>query len=566
MAKDKSAFSLRNVQRLAVIVKTFAAHGFWSFIESINVKHILRPDEIKRYGKDGDEQFLMLAETAPKRLRAAFEELGPAFVKLGQLLASREDLVPESFASELRKLHSDVKKIPYSEIESILQYELGDLSEFAEISATPLAAGSIGQVHRARLKDGRDVIIKVRRPHIVEQIATDVELMRYLTVLLERTFSDFKELQVQTIVEEFAWAIKGELDFIREAANMCKVAEHFRDRKDIVIPEVYWNLSTSHVLTQSFIDGYRIDDVSDFRSLGIDPLKIVETGLTAFLQMVFKDGLYHGDLHSGNLLVLPDGRVAMIDFGLCVHLSTSVREHLAGMLSSLVQEDFQTMTHHLTSLSHPSRNMDMDAFEQALSNEIAPFVGLKLAQVPTAKLMWKLARISAEHGAPVPRPLILFFKTLASFEGIGYRLHPDVDVLGICQNFAHELVGQIYTTQYYEKRLKAVGRDLITLSQRLPLQLKNLLETLNQGEMQLHIKSSGFKELSDSLDRVFSRMAVSIIVASLVIGSSILVLAKVGREYYHMSFFGIIGFSLAGVLGLYIIYSILRGGRRRKIF
>jgi len=464
---------IRNVQRFGQIVNTFAKHGLWSVVEALKIRHVLSPEQLReaeglsqleRLDGKGRESVPdpesetsipeIVVQGLPARLRRSFEELGPAWVKLGQVLATREDLLPAPVIEELKKLHTQVSALDYSAIERTLKEELGDakLAQFQSIERTPLAAGSIAQVHRATLKDGRKIILKVQRPQIASTIETDLSLMEVIASLMERYLPESRSFRPTVMIEEFGRATRGELDFVREGGTTSKISANFAAVDYIVIPEVHWQLSTPRVLAQSFLEGFSVYDSDKLKAHGINPVRLVEKGLTAFVQMVFVDGFYHGDLHPGNMLILPDGRIGILDFGVGVLIGRAARERLAGLLMALVEEDFETMVSHFVDLSSPGPDFDLELFTHEVSNAMAPFVGLRLSEIRSGRLLWDLARIAGRHGAPMPRELVLFLRTMAAFEGIGLKLDPNFDVIASCEKFTGQLVGQMYSAENLKRQ------------------------------------------------------------------------------------------------------------------
>lgn len=586
--------TIRHVGRLAQIVNILARNGLWTFLESSGVQKWLTPEQVREaeeISKDqvihsaphegeatdslsgaaigGAEAYIENAQETrlprglPVRLRKSLEELGPAFVKLGQMLAAREDLLPAPYIEELRKLHQNVVALPYDVIRKVLREELGSrLDEFEVISERPLAAGSIGQVHEARLRGGKRVVIKVQRPNIQNQIQVDLSLMDVLAGFLEKYLTDMRSIRPAVIVEEFSRGILSELDFIREGGNTLKTAANFANVPHVVVPEIYWGLTTSKVLTQSYIEGIAAWERQKIVAAGINPEKLVERGFETFLQMVFVDGLFHGDLHAGNLLALSGDAIGIIDFGLCMRLSRITREHLAGVLVALVREDYSSMVMHLAELSSITPDFDLEAFEHEVTNAIAPFVGLRLAELRTGKIFWDLAKISARHGAPLPRDLVLVFKTLVTFEGIGSHLSPGFDVIKSCEKFTQKIFTQMYAPEHLKQQTLTVARDVITLMRHAPFQVRRLLRLAGDGELSFNLKGEELGKFSTAIDRSAARLSVSIIAAALIIGSSILIYAQ-GKvlDSGHLPIIGAVGFSMALALGMYVIYSILRGGR-----
>ena len=568
---------IRHIGRLAQITNVFARHGLYSLLQRLGIKTWLTPEQVRTAEEISRDESGTPVEVAvddagfeiagvhglPTRLRRSLEELGPAFVKLGQVLAVREDLLPSEYTTELRKLHSSVEALPFSIIQQRLKEELGDekLADFEKINANPLAAGSIAQVHEAWLRSGEHVVIKVQRPNIAQQINVDLSLMENLASLIEKYIPESRTIRPKAMIEEFARALKSELDFVREAGSTTKTGHNFEGNSNVLIPKVYWNYSTARVLTLSKLEGVPSWDKDEMIKQGINPTLLVERGLSAFLQMVFVDGLFHGDLHPGNLLAQSGDRVGFLDFGMVVRLGRTTREHLAGMLVSLVREDFERLCQHSVELSDPDASFDMSAFQHDVANTVAPFVGLKLKSMRSGVVLWELAGVSAKHGVPLPQELIIFLKTLASFEGLGTHLDPDFDVISSCEKFTYDIVKDFYSPENLTQQAMVVARDLASLARTGPLQVRRLLKAGIEGQLKLNIQSEGLAHLSVALDRATSRLAISIIIGALVIGSSILTFARVGREMYHFPVVGLVGFSLAGMLGLYVVWSVLRGGK-----
>lgn len=559
---------IRNIGRLAQITNIFARHGLWSVAERVGIASWLTPEQVKQaqelnkeHGPEDTEQVEDEIKGLPARLRRSFEELGPAFVKLGQVLATREDIMPEEFIEELSKLHFNVTTLPFATIKQVLLDELGEdgLKKFKEIKEKPLAAGSIAQVHEATLETGEHVIVKVQRPGIAQIIKVDLSLMEELARLLEKFIPETQNARPVAMIREFTRAIGGELDFIREAGNITKISSNFSDNENIVFPVVNWDLTTPKVLTQSFLDGLPAWDRDHLIASGINTKILVERGLGMFLKMVFIDGLYHGDLHPGNLLAMPGSKVGIIDFGLCVHMPKSTREHLAGLLIALIEEDFNRVVSHYVELADPSPEFDAAAFEYEVGNVVAPFIGLTLKNINSGRLFWDLARVAAKHGAPMAQDLVVFIKTLVSFEGIGSHLDPGFDVLGTAEKFTGEIVQKLYSPENLKSQSLIIARDVAQLAKHAPHQLRRLLKATLEGSLRLNVDSEEVGKLTVSIDRSSARMSISIIIASLIVGSSIVTFSQGSQSVSSMPAIGLVGFALAGFLGFYVVFSILRG-------
>ncbi len=560
---------IRHVGRLAQISNVFARHGLWSLAERLGLKSWLTSEQVREAeelhreggGESADAEVTEL-KGLPARLRRSFEELGPAFVKLGQVLATREDLLPKEYTDELRKLHSSVLALPFSAIKQVLETELGEvkLKAFRSISEKPLAAGSVAQVHEAWLETGERVVVKVQRPGIDQQIRVDLSLMIELAGMLEKFIPETSFARPQAMIEEFSRAFQGELDFIREGGNIAKITRNFEKVPHILFPAVHWKLTTPRVLTQTYMDGLPAGDRDRIVASGLQPTELVERGMGMFLKMVFVDGLFHGDLHPGNILAMPDNNVGIIDFGLCVHLGKATRENLAGLLIGLIEEDFNRAVMHYVELADPAMSFDVDAFEHEVGNAVAPFIGLALEDLRSGRLFWDLARVAAKHGAPMPNELVIFIKTLVSFEGIGTNLDPGFDVLKTAEKYTAEIVAGIYSPENLKRQALTMAHDLGQLLRHGPFQVRRILRAALEGDLSLNIKSEGLDRLATSLDRSSSRISISMIIASLIVGSSILTFSPAGAgNISSIPVFGLVGFALAGLLGFYVILSVLRG-------
>ena len=559
---------IRNVGRFAQIVNVFARHGYWTALERMEMRKVLSEDELQipnselKNQTSSDVTSVSKLEGIPKRFRRALEELGPAFVKLGQVLAVREDLLPKEFTDELRKLHSNVESLDFSVINQRLREELGEskLSQFSNINPAPLAAGSIAQVHAAQLSDGTEVVIKIQRPGIKSQIETDLDLMATLAQLMERYIPEVRFIKPTTIVQALADALLTELDFVREGGSMAKMTANFTDVDHIHFPKVHWHLSTNRILTLSRMDGIPADNRERLLAAGIDVKKLLGRGLGMFMKMVFVDGFFHGDLHPGNLLAKPNDEIGLLDFGLVIRLSARTRENLAGLLLCLSREDYEGMVSYYLELADPSPTLDIKQFQHDVANAVAPFMGLSLKQTQSGALLWELARIAAKHNTPFPQDLIIFVKTMATLEGVGTRLDPDFNIMTQIEDFAGDLIADMYSPKRIQEHAMSIGRDVANLMRHAPIQTRRLLNAALEGQLKLTINSPEVIKLTRSIDRIGSRIAVAMIIAALLIGSSILTYAA-NPTQISIGLFGAGGFILAGVLGVYIIFSMIRSGR-----
>jgi len=498
---------VKNAQRLRQILAVLARHGFSDLVVRMNL------------GKFLPSRFSALVGTAaekstPERLRLAFEELGPTFVKLGQLLSTRPDIIPEAAVVELAKLQDDVRPLPVEVIRQVVERELGrPISEtYSFFDPTPLGAASIGQVHAATLTTGEEVVVKVQRPEIQGIIETDIALLDFLAGLLEKYVPESRFFRPRLIVEEFFKTLVYELDYVVECNNMGRIAKNMTSIAEVVIPKVHKELSTHKVLTLERLKGVRINDLKAIQDAGIDRRKLVGAGARAFFKMILVDGVFHGDLHGGNLFALPGDRLGIIDFGIVGRLSDKSREQLAGMLVSLISEDYEQLCHLYAEVSVSGQFVDMDAFTREVRNMLSPYMGLSLHEVNSGRLLIEATRIGAKYNIQVPGDWMLVFKALITIEGMGRTLDPDFDMLANGQMLVQDLLKDQLSPQRLARELAWTGKDLLALAQTLPRQLRWMMKKLASNEYALDVHVPEVNELREQLDANSRRQSLSILV------------------------------------------------------
>ena len=436
--------AVKNAGRLRQIIAVLSKHGFGDVIERLGLSSFI-PNRLMNWA-DADK-----GKTFGERLRLAFEELGPSFIKLGQVLSMRPDLVPESVIEELVKLQDRVNPLSKEVIFEVLHRELGSRvdTEFLTISDTPLASASIGQVHEAVLITGEKVVIKVLRPDIRKVIQTDISLMTWLADLFEKYFPELRVLNPKVFVEEFFKTLQYELDFKIEANNIAKIAKNLEEFKDLVFPKVYASLSTHDVLTLERFEGIRLNDKEAILNAPIDRRKIAEAGARGFLYSLLKYGLFHGDLHGGNLFILPGERLGIIDFGIVGRLSQKSRDQLAMMVWALTTEDYETLCYTYAELGSADTSIDFDSFQREVRNVLSPHLGLSLNELNSGRVLIEATKIAAKYNIRVPGDWMLVFRAIVTMEGMGRLLDPNFDMM----KMGEKLIGDLIKIQTSPERL-----------------------------------------------------------------------------------------------------------------
>lgn len=491
--------AFKNAARAREILIVFGEHGFADLVNRAQLSRLL-PKKIKH-----KEQYQDLP--TPVRLRQSFEALGPTFVKLGQLLASRPDIIPAAFIDEFKKLQDDVPGVPFSQIKETLESELkkplGQI--FKHVEETPMAAASIAQVHGAVLLTGEEVAIKVQRPGIEKMISNDVSILKGLADLLERYVPESRPFNPIGVVDEFFRSTLNELDFLVEANNLRRIRKNMEALPRIAVPKVYESISTRKVIVQERFRGVRFSERELILKKGISPKDIIEQGSTAFFHQVMHDGIFHGDLHAGNLFVFDDGRIGMIDFGIVGRLSRRVQSGVINMFLAIIDEDYETLATEYLYLCHSTGATNLPALQKDLMDTISPYVGMPLGEVNVGQLLLQSTSIAVRHKLQVPKELLLLFKAILTIESLGKTLEPDFDILQI----GHKLAKQLIVTQYSQDRilrdLLGIGRDVQVLAQTFPRQLRLFFKRWTADEYQFRVRNQDTQSVAQALHR-FTRV------------------------------------------------------------
>ncbi len=538
---------------MRTIVAVLARHGFSQLIELVGLAKLL-PSH--RADPSNPRQSI------PERLCVAFEELGPTFVKLGQMLGSRPDLVTPGVAQVFQRLQDQVRPLPTSEIREMIEKEFEDsiVSLFAEFDDAPLAAASIAQVHRATLHTGESVVVKIQRPGIERVIETDLSILFLLAKLAERYIPEISAFDPVAIIDEFAGTVKRATDFIEEGHNIDAIGNQFKESNDILIPKVFWELSSKRVLTMEWIEGIPIKNVHRLEEEGYDLKRVCEIGVDAFFRQVFIHGLFHADLHGGNILVLPENRIAFIDFGEVGRIGSNAQTSIAHLFVSLLARDFTSVAREYMELGTIKGSVDVARFADDLEKFLSPLFGRKISEVRFAEILTRAAGIAADHQIRLPRDLVLVGKVIVTMEDIVRKLDPEFDILNYGGTFAKSLIKEKFRPEKLAKDLVWNLRDLNELSKSLPSQLKQVIQKISNDEFAIQLEVKHLSRAANEFHRGSRRMAYAVVIAGLLIASSISVMSDRGPHYLDVPIFGLGGYLLAGGLSLLFILSIRKSG------
>jgi ubiquinone biosynthesis protein len=550
----------RHLNRYRQILTVLFKYGFGDLVDVLKIEQYLEIG-LQMISKKRREQVDRL--TRSERLRMALEELGPTFIKLGQVLSTRPDLIPVEFVEELSKLQDRVPPFAYAEVAQIIESELGAApgEVFGRFEETPLAAASIGQVHRAQLKDGEEVVVKVQRPGIRKVIEVDLEIMLHLASLMERHLEEFQVNRPVRIVEEFARTLEKEIDYTIEASHIERFAQQFMADATVYVPKVFRETTTERVLTMEYIEGVKASEIGRIDEKGLDRKIITARGADLILKQVFDHGFFHADPHPGNIFVLPGNVLCYVDFGMMGSIDRQTREDFADLVHSVARRDESRAMQALLMLTQYDEEPDT----RLLARDLADFMGQHfykpLKDLQMEKLLQQLMELVSRHRLQMPPDLFLMLKALAAVEGVGLSLDPDFQMITQAAPFIEGVrMDRLHPKQVASDMLRS-GTDLVRLIQEIPGELRELLRQMKRGKVKMEFEHRGLKPMLTTHDQISNRIAFSIIIAALIVGSALIVLSKTPPFLFGIPVIGIIGFVAAAVMGVWLLIAILRKGR-----
>lgn len=556
---------VRDLPRLHEITLVFIRHGLGDLVRRLGIASFLeRTGAMFHWGEVARGTQL---ETQ-QRLRLAFEELGPTFIKLGQMLATREDLLPPEWTEELTRLHTSVAPVPFEEILPVIERALGrpPSEVFVDLEREPSGSASIAQVHRARLRDGREVVLKVRRPGIEAKIEADVRLLAHLARVIESEVPEARRYQPTRVVEEFRRSLMRELDLALEARNIERFARNFRDEPHILIPQVFMLWTSSLMNVQEHIDGTCGEDHAAIERAGLDAKQLAHRGAEAVLKMILVDGFFQADPHPGNVIYLPGNRLALIDLGMVGRLSTTRRNQVIDLVSGIAHRDHEPILEVLLDWAGEDA-IDEELLAADVDELVTDFADLPLKDIQVGSLIAHLTAIVREHGIVLPADLTLMFKALITLEGSARKYDPDFRLVDRLKPFVDRALAARYAPAEVGRRGGANLGRFIGLLGSMPRDLARLLKDARRGRLRIDLDLKRLDNFGRKLDSTIDRITIGIMTASVVIGSSIAMTVTSGPQLFGIPIFtvlGSFGFLMAFVNSVWIIASIWRSHRGRE--
>jgi ubiquinone biosynthesis protein len=551
---------LKSLGRLRRVAGVLSRHGYGWLVINLHLDRFVpfRRRLLRREPSEAEAP----GPTTAAQVAHILEELGPTYVKLGQVLGSRSDLLPPEFVEEFRKLQDRVSPFPTSEARAAIERELGGPVErfFDEFGPEPFAAGSIAQAYGARTKEGLRVVVKVRRPGIGEVLSADLDILHRLAELAEHYVPEYRLFRPVMLVEEFGQTVRREIDFIAEASNTQRFAETFADMGSIRVPKVLWNLTTAGVLTLERLEGLPIYDKDALAAAGADRKRNLAD---CFMRQYFELGLFHADPHPGNLVVQAPAVVGILDFGQVGRMSDAMRTQLGTALIAALHRDFDIVVDILDDLGALPDDVDNERLKADLSALVDKYAGIPIKRVNLKSLFEEITAAARRHRAVLPRDFVLLGKSLVIMGGVALDLDPDLSMVEVVRPKVHALMAEKVSPRHVVHQAVSSAYHLVTLAEQGPRELRNLARKILRGRLQIVFRHENLDRFIHELDRSSNRIAFALVVAATIMGSSVLLQARTGPNVpgTEVPLLGTLGFLVAGFLGVWLAVAILRSGR-----
>ncbi len=539
---------LKNIRRLRQIIGVFIKYGFKDIVYRLPRARSFIPSRI---------QSRFLRGSSAERLRLALQELGPTFIKLGQILSVRTDIFPEEFLKELSRLQDEVESIPFKEVRGVIEKELNApiTTLFTSFGQKAIASASLAQVHRATTKENNKVVVKVQRPTVKEIIETDLSILEAIAGWIEKEIQESRSYEPLSLTKELKRNLISELRFTEEGRAIDRFSHNFKDDDSVVIPQVFWELSTSKVLTMEYIKGIKITDPSVPKKTGLSKKDVVQRGTDFVFKQIFEHRFFHADPHPGNILITKDGKIALLDFGLTGTLDDETLDLLGELLIAGNSKNVNRIMEAFMELGIAKEKVNKRELKSDLHSFVDKYYGMTLSQIYLKDFFNDSFKITRKYGLKMPRGLLLLGKTVSTLEGVVLQLDPEFNIIEELKPYISHLIKQRYSLKHLLGNAAKILRAYYSLLKKLPDDLTSILREIRDGTLKVEFEHRGLENLIFHGERSANRLSLSLIIAALIVGSALIL--QTGKLFL----LGVLGFTVAGIFGVGLIISVLRSRR-----
>ncbi len=553
--------TIRNLNRTREILGILIKYGFEDIITNSTLRNLVTESTRISWLRQDKPVF---EYTRYERIRMCAEELGPTFVKLAQVLSNRPDIIPDALVREFEKLQDRVPPFSFEEAKAIIERETGKNLEdiFEEFSEKPMASASIGQVHRARLRTGELVVVKVQRPDVADIISQDLAVIKEAVKRADRYLKKQGVLNADEVVKVFERSMQKELDYNNEARNIERFRATYKHRTDFYVPKPYREYSSDKVLILEFVEGCKITDVRQLKEWGISPVKVVEQGMDIYLSQIFEYGYFHGDPHPGNVLVDKNGRIILLDFGMVGQLMKKDKYAFAGIFIAMSRHNAQEMAAQMRKLAVEDNIVDMRQFIYDLNDLIEDYASLDVSESSIQDVITRLQKIMFDYKITVPGGVFIIFRAFAILEGIGKKMHPNFKTYEFIKPYGQKLIAEQLKPGNLAEEVQTRLSNISAFLNSFPVEVRGILQKASRGKLHFEVELQGYGYLLKKMDSIANRLSITYIICALIIGSSIALLADFKVKdmpfYYGINQWSFGGFCIAGGLFVILSYAILR--------